>query len=94
MAPSKPYPDKLDGGWRDGIILGVIWKSSEYVICTAKGVFKCRTIKTRPNDNAYDLGCIDYITTSYDNFISKGAKSEGAKLILRQMLCLLQPHPS
>ena len=47
-APAKPNPDKLDGAWRDGIFLGVIWTSGEYVVGTAEGVFKCSTIKTRP----------------------------------------------
>ena len=80
MVPAKPNPDKLDGDWRDGIILGVIWKSGENMVGTAEGVFKCRAIKTRPIDNAYDSNCIDYITTSYDDYILKGAESEEAKL--------------
>ena len=46
MAPAKPNPDKLDGDWRDGICLGVIWKSGEYVVGTAEGMFKCGAIKT------------------------------------------------
>ena len=45
-----------------------------------KEFFKCSTTKTRPIENAYDPNCIDYITTSYDDYILKGAKSEGAKL--------------
>ena len=72
MAPAKPNPDKLDGDWRDGIFLGVVGKSGEYVVGTAEGVFKCSTIKTRPMDNAYVSSCIDYITTSYDDYILKG----------------------
>ena len=80
MAPAKPNPDKLHGDWRDGIFLGVIWKSGEYVVGTAEAVLKCSTIKKRPTDNAYDSNCIDCITTSYDDYILKGAKSEGAKL--------------
>ena len=80
MAPAKPNPDKLDGDWRDGIFLGVIWKSGEYVVGTADGFVKRGAIKTRPTDSAHDSNCIDYITTSYDVHILKGAKSEGAKL--------------
>ena len=67
MGPAKPNPDKLDGDLRDGIFLGVIGKSGEYVVGMAEGVFKCTTIKTRPIDNTYDPSCIDYITTSYDD---------------------------
>ena len=36
MAVAKPNPDKLDGDWRDGIFVGVIWKSGEYVVGTAE----------------------------------------------------------
>ena len=50
------------------------------MVGTAEGAFKCSTIKTMPIDSAYDPSCIDYITTSYDDYILKGAKSEGAKL--------------
>ena len=80
MAPTKPNPDKLDGDWRDDCFLGVIWKSGDYVVGTAEGVSKCSTIKTRPIGNAHDPSCIDYVTTSYDDFILKGAKPEGANL--------------
>ena len=92
MAPAKPIPDKFDGDWRDGLFLGVIWKSGEYVVGAAEGVFKCSTIKTRPIENAYDPSCIDYITTSYDDYILKGAKSEGAKLRFAPNAMPLQLH--
>ena len=80
MAPATTHPDKLDGYWCDGIFLGVIWKSGEYAVGTAEGVFECSTIKSRPVENAYDPNCIDFITTSCGDYILKGAKSEGAKL--------------
>ena len=94
MAPAKPNPDKLDDDRRDGNFLGVVWKSREYVVGTAEEIIKCSTIKTRPIDNVYDLACIDYVTTSYEDFILQGAKSEWGKSGLRRMLRLLQPiHP-
>ena len=80
VAPAKHNPDKLDRDWCDGIFLGVIWKSGEYVVGTAEGIFKCSTIETMLIDNANDPGCIDYITTNYGDYILKGAKSEGAEL--------------
>ena len=80
MAPAKPNPDQFDGDWRDGVFVDVTWKSGEYRVGTVEGVFKCSTIKTKPIANLYDRGCIDYITTSYDDYILKVAKSEGAKL--------------
>ena len=39
LAPAKTNLDKLDGDWCDGIFLGVVWKSGEYVAGTAEGVF-------------------------------------------------------
>ena len=61
--------------------MGVIWKSGGgYIVGTDGGIFNCSTIKTRPIDHVYDLACVDYTTASYEDFIFKGAKSEGAKL--------------
>ena len=80
MTPDKTVRDKLNGDFRDGIFLGVIWRTTEYLIGTAEGVFKCNTIKPRVAESAYDPGCIDYITVTYNDFVLAGAKSQGAKL--------------
>ena len=54
QAQDKGARDKLEGDWRDGIFLGVIWRTTEYLIGTEEGIFKCRTMKQKVAGNAYD----------------------------------------
>ena len=77
--PVKTARDKLEGDWRDGVFLGVIWRTTEYLVGTADGIFKCRTIKTKVAGNSYDPDCIDDIATSYNEYVLGGAKSQGAR---------------
>jgi hypothetical protein len=80
MAPDKNNRDKLNGDFRDGIFLGVIWRTTEFIIGTPEGIFKCQTVKQRPEESCYDPACVDYITTTYNDYVLTGAKSKGAKL--------------
>ena len=58
MTPNKNARDKVNGDFRDGIFLGVIWRTTEYLIGTPEGIFKCNTVKPRIKENAYDPACI------------------------------------
>ena len=80
LTPDKNSRDKLNGDFREGIVLGVIWRTTEYIIGTDEGSFKCATVKARPEERAYDPKCIDYITVPYDQYILEGASSQGARL--------------
>ena len=52
----------------------------EYIIGTDEGIFKCATVKARPEGNAYDPKCLDCITVPYDQYILDGDNSQGARL--------------
>lgn len=80
ITPDKSDGDKYNGEFRDGIFLGVVWRSSEYIIGTREGVLRCRTVKPRPEETAYDPECIEYITASYSSYMLEGARTKGAKL--------------
>ena len=80
QTPDKNIRDKFNGDWRDGIFLGVIWRTTEYLIGTADGVYKCNTVKPRPNGSSYDPQCIEYIKIKYGEYVLGGAKSHGARL--------------
>ena len=80
MAPDKNNRDKLNGDFRDGIFLGIIWRTTEYLIGTPDGIFKCNTVKARPVESAYDPNCFEYIKVRYEDFVLEGAKSQGARL--------------
>ena len=78
LPPDKSNRDKLDGDFRDGIFLGVVWRTTEYIIGTPEGIFKCNTVKQRPEEAAYDSSCMNYITASYNDYILDGARTTGA----------------
>ena len=78
MTPDKTDRNKLDSNFRDGIFLGVVWRSGEFIIGTPDGIFKCRTVEPRPNETAYDPRCIEYIKHGYRDYILSGAKTKGA----------------
>ena len=80
MAPDKNNRDKLNGDFHDGLFLGVIWKTTEFIIGTPEGIFKCQTVKQRPEESCYDPACIDDMITTYNDYVLSGAKSKGAKL--------------
>ena len=80
MTPDKNSRDKLNGHLREGAFLGVIWRNTEYINGTDEGIFKCATIKDRPEESAYNPKCLDYITVPYDQYVLDGASSQGARL--------------
>ena len=80
LTPDKNSREKSNGDFRDGILLGVIWRATEYIIGTDEGIFKCATLKAGPEESAYDPKCTDYITVPYDQYILDGASSQGARL--------------
>ena len=63
---------------QQGIFLGYAWRSTECLVGTREGIYKCRTIKRRPAETAYDPNCTEYLTTMYDDYVMKGAKTSVA----------------
>ena len=55
-----------------------MWRTTEFIIGTPEGVFKCNTVKQRPQEAAYDAKCFEYVTTCYNDYILEGAKTSGA----------------
>jgi len=66
---------KGDSRVKKGIFLGYIWRSTEYILGTAEGIYKCRTVRRRPEETSYDPECIDDLKIHYDDYFLKGAKS-------------------
>ena len=66
---------KGDSRVKKRIILGYIWRSTEYIIGTADGIYKSRTVRRKPEETSYDPKCIDHLKIHYDDYVLKGAKS-------------------
>ena len=60
--------------------MGVVWRSTKYLIGTAERVFRCRQIEAKVDGSAYDQDCIDYIKVSYSDFMLSGSKAQGARV--------------
>ena len=66
---------KADSRVQHGIFLGYVWRSTEYLVGTRNGIYKCRTVRRRAEDISYDPECVEYLQTSYYDYVMKGAKS-------------------
>ena len=75
LEPSKQHIHKADSRLMKGIFLGYEWRTTEYIVGTAEGVFKCRTIRRRAEEVAYDPECMDYLSIPYDEYVLKGART-------------------
>jgi hypothetical protein len=40
--------------WAQGVFLGYEWRTTDYIIGTVDGIFKCRTVRPRAEQIAYD----------------------------------------
>ena len=51
---NKGNQHKADSKLMTGIFLGYIWKTTEYIVGTADGIYKCRTIRRKNIENLYN----------------------------------------
>ena len=54
LETDKTNMHKGDSRVKKGIFLGYTWRSTEYIIGTADGNNKCRTVRRRPEETSYD----------------------------------------
>ena len=78
LETNKSETHKADSRVQQGIFLGYAWRSTECLVGTRDGIYKCRTIKRRPAETAYDPNCAEYLVTMYDDYVMKGAKTSVA----------------
>ena len=75
MNSLKTGHDKAETTWSEGYFLGVISRTTEYLIGTADGVIKCAHLKRLPKERAYDPACLDEVKCTVYEYIKDGAKS-------------------
>ena len=75
LEPSKAHMHKADTRVMQGVFLGYEWRTTEYIIGTVDGIFKCRTVRRRAEQIAYDPECMNYINVSYDDYTLEGART-------------------
>ena len=66
---------KADSEFNVGIFLGYAWRSTEYLVASKGIVFKCRTVRRRADDVAYNVEMTDGLGVRFEDYKSKGAKT-------------------
>ena len=69
---------KLETDWSTGVFVGVDPRTSEALIVSGEGLFKCRTVRRVVREEAFGAGWLEKAITPIDEFVSKGAKSSFA----------------
>ena len=75
MTTDKTKRDRSETEWSTGYFLGVISRTTEFLIGTPEGIIKCTTIKRVPDDQAYDRACLEVMKTTYYQYLKDGASS-------------------
>ena len=75
LEPSKAHMHKADSQVMKGVFLGYDWRTTGYINGTVDGNFKCRTVRRRAEEIAYDPECMDYIKVSYDDYNLEAART-------------------
>ena len=91
LEPAKGHMHKADSRVGKGVLLGYDRRSTEYIIGTGDGVYKCRTVRRRAKENSCDAELIDAIKMSYDEYILEGAKTTPAVTFARP--AAVEPEP-
>ena len=74
MAPEKKK-DKSESDWNQGIFVGMIHRTTEYVLMDKDGIYKTVNVKRFAEGSEYDAKCLEWARTPIDEFVNKGAKS-------------------
>ena len=66
---------KADSEFSVGVFLGYSWRSTEYLVASEDMIYKCRTIRRRADEVAYDPKMIGAVIARFEDFVLKGAKT-------------------
>ena len=78
LETDKGKRHKADSRVQQGIFLGYVWRTTEYLVGTEDTIYKCRTVRRRAEELAYDQSCIDFLKISYHDYVMKGARTAPA----------------
>ena len=76
LEPFKGIVHKAGTRFKKGIVLGYEWRTTEYLVGTDEGIFKCRRVRRRVEEVSYDSNLVDFLTIPYDEYVLKGARTK------------------
>ena len=63
--PDKSRRNKMTIEWDTGYFVGIVCRTSEYIIANEGGLFTCSNIKRHPDESAYDKDILDIVKLKY-----------------------------
>ena len=73
--------NKFDGEWMQGGVVGVMTRTSEYIILKDGVVHKCPTMRRRTAAEAYDENCLKELEVKHYDYIMGGGGHSQATYI-------------
>ena len=74
----------VDGEWMVGYVVGVITRSSVYLIMKEGAVYHCLTLRRHTEREAYDTDCLDKINVDEYNYITNGGNYTQRTYVFRR----------
>ena len=65
--------NKYDGEWLEGFFVGVVCRSSEYLVVKDGVVYKCPTIRRKAAETAFDKDCLSKLRAGFNAYVLKDA---------------------
>ena len=65
----------MESDWSTGIFVGVDPRTSEALVISAEGLFKCRTVRRVIREDAFNPKWLEEAITPIDDYVQKGAKT-------------------
>ena len=65
----------MESDWSTGIFVGVDPRTSEALVISAEGLFKCRTVRRVIREDAFNPKWLEEAITPIDEYVQKGAKT-------------------
>lgn len=81
VASNKCDIKKYDGEWDDGYFVGVVTRSSEYVLVSGDRVFKCPTVRRMVAADSYNKQVLRYAQAGFFQYVRKGASAKRTDVI-------------
>ena len=75
LETDKNNRNKADSEFNEGVFLGYAWRSTEYLIASKGAIYKCRTVRRRADEIAFDVALIDNLEIRFEEYTLKGAKT-------------------
>ena len=75
LKQNEPRRRKMETEWSTGIFVGVDSRTSEALVVSGDGLFKCRTVRRVIREEAFNQKWLEEAVTPIDEYVLKGAKT-------------------